>query len=326
MIKYSIIVPVYNVEKYLNECVESIRKQTYSHYEIILVDDGSTDTCGEICDKIGKKYNNVEVVHKSNGGLSDARNVGISLATGEYLLFCDSDDWWNDENLLAKATICINKFENPELILFSGKKFFENTQKIVWDKGLDVNRINSSEVMDILRYLVDSGTYSMSACTKIISRRFLLSNELYFTKGLLGEDLDWFIGVMLGAKSIKAIESFDYCYRIRNGSITQSVSTKYITDFLWILQRWVPIIKENVNNKNTLFGVLAYTYMINMMNLMKINKYDRKQLQQDYVKYKWLLKYSNNRRIQIVRIISNIIGIVPTAKLLKLYYDRIMQH
>ena len=89
----SVIVPIYKVEKYLNKCVDSIINQSYKNLEIILVDDGSPDKCGEICDKYAEKDSRVKVIHKENGGLSDARNAGIDIAKGDYLLFVDSDDW-----------------------------------------------------------------------------------------------------------------------------------------------------------------------------------------------------------------------------------------
>ena len=92
--KISIIVPIYNVEKYIRKCIESIINQTYRNIEIILVDDGSPDNCGKICDEYAKKDSRVKVIHKKNGGLSDARNKGTEVATGEYIMYVDSDDYW----------------------------------------------------------------------------------------------------------------------------------------------------------------------------------------------------------------------------------------
>ncbi len=96
----SVVVPVYNVEKYVERCVDSIINQTYSHLEIILVDDGSTDTSGEKCEELSKQDSRIKVIHKKNGGLSDARNYGLDVASGEYILFVDSDDWI-DEGMIA---------------------------------------------------------------------------------------------------------------------------------------------------------------------------------------------------------------------------------
>ena len=89
----SVIVPVYNVESYLNRCIESLVRQTYKYLEIILVDDGSLDGCPHICDKWSERDNRIHVIHKTNGGLSSARNAGLKVAKGEYIAFLDSDDW-----------------------------------------------------------------------------------------------------------------------------------------------------------------------------------------------------------------------------------------
>ena len=95
--KVSVIIPVYKVEKYLEKCIDSVINQSYSNLEIILVDDGSPDNCGKICDKYAKKDNRIRVIHKTNGGLSDARNNGIKIATGNYIAFIDSDDYVTED-------------------------------------------------------------------------------------------------------------------------------------------------------------------------------------------------------------------------------------
>ena len=101
-VKFSIIVPVYKVEKYLERCINSILSQTYRNFELILVDDGSTDNCPRICDEYVKSNNRINVIHKKNGGLSSARNAGIDRSTGEYIIFVDSDDYWNSNHALQK--------------------------------------------------------------------------------------------------------------------------------------------------------------------------------------------------------------------------------
>ena len=102
--RFSVILPIYKVEKYLAECVDSILKQSFSDYEIILVDDGSPDTSGAICDEYAKKDARVRVIHKKNGGLSDARNAGFEIACGEYVVFIDSDDYVTDADFLKKIS------------------------------------------------------------------------------------------------------------------------------------------------------------------------------------------------------------------------------
>ena len=325
MMKFSIIVPVYNVNNYLKECVESILRQKYEDFEIILVDDGSTDGSSKLCDKLNEIDNRIKVLHKKNGGLSDARNTGLKTAIGDYVLFCDSDDIWNDEALLIKAKNCINEYKDPDIILFGGCKFFEETNVLINDPIIDINYVNTCLLVELIKYLIESDTYSMSACTKIINTHFLKSNSLYFTKDLLGEDLDWFINILIHAKKMKAIDSNCYFYRIRQGSITQSISSKYISDFLWILDKWIPFFKDSNFPEEILdiyFSIFSYTYITNMMNILKIkNRRERNKIYSEYRKYDYLLKYSINRKTNIVKKIYAIFGIKITSIAMKFYYE-----
>ena len=116
MPEFSIIVPIYKVEKYLEICIDSIIGQSFCDFELILVDDGSPDTCGEICDRYSSSDTRVKVVHKENGGLSSARNAGLDIATGKYVIFIDSDDFWDDASALEH--IHINLTETDAGIAF----------------------------------------------------------------------------------------------------------------------------------------------------------------------------------------------------------------
>lgn len=106
MKKISVVVPVYNVEAFLERCVHSLCRQTYTNLEIILVDDGSPDHSGDLCDTLAARDNRIVVIHKQNGGLSDARNTGIAHATGDYIAFVDSDDWYDPTMLEVLLTLC----------------------------------------------------------------------------------------------------------------------------------------------------------------------------------------------------------------------------
>ena len=112
----SIVVPIYKVEQYLERCVQSICNQTYPKLEIILVDDGSPDQCGELCEMYAKKDERIRVVHKENGGLSDARNEGVKYATGKYILFVDSDDYIAED--LVEKTVEVAETQNCDIVLF----------------------------------------------------------------------------------------------------------------------------------------------------------------------------------------------------------------
>ena len=132
--RFSIIVPVYNVEKYLSKCIQSLIDQDYNDYEILLIDDGSTDKSGIICEQYAKKYENIYVFHKKNGGLSDARNYGLQKALGDYILFVDSDDWIKKDILKEFSDI----IENNKAVDVIETRFIEvyKNEEIVKDKKL----------------------------------------------------------------------------------------------------------------------------------------------------------------------------------------------
>lgn len=115
----SVIVPIYNVQQYLPECIDSILAQTYKNLEIILVDDGSPDSCPQICDDYAKRDDRIKVIHKPNGGLSDARNHGIRSATGEYLLFIDSDDFYDDRDGIWQLVNILIKYPDTDIVFFA---------------------------------------------------------------------------------------------------------------------------------------------------------------------------------------------------------------
>lgn len=118
MPEFSIIVPIYKVEKYLEICIDSIIGQSFCNFELILVDDGSPDTCGEICDRYSSSDTRVKVVHKENGGLSSARNAGLDIATGKYVIFIDSDDFWDDASALEHIHINLSSIVRKPYVLF----------------------------------------------------------------------------------------------------------------------------------------------------------------------------------------------------------------
>lgn len=180
----SVIVPVYNVEKYLNKCIESIANQTYKNLEIILVDDGSTDSSGAICDQWAKKDDRIKVIHKENGGLSDARNKGLYIASGNYIGFVDSDDWIDYE--MYEKLLSLSKSYNADISSCGVLKIWDNneTRKLTKDNGLQV--LNNIESMEAL---IESSYLIQTVWNKLYKRRIL--NGLEFPYGLIHEDEFW---------------------------------------------------------------------------------------------------------------------------------------
>lgn len=324
-IEFSIIIPVYKVEQFLGQCVDSVLEQTYKNYEIVLVDDGSPDNCPQICDNYADKYNNIKVVHKENGGLSDARNVGLKSARGEYIIFLDSDDYWEENNFLEKIIKFLKYQKNKDLdiILFQAKKFIEEKGIYILDNLYQSDIINSLNKEETIKYLLKTESYSMQACTKIIKRKFLIQNKIQFTKGLLGEDLDWFLDLIMKANNIYAIDSINYVYRIREGSITQTIGIKNMTDCIWMLKKWTLLIKKSdvkEEIKYYYYSILAYAYVVSLLNYQQLNTKNKKEIKTELKSFHYLLKYHANKRIKITNISYKIVGFEITSKLLSIYY------
>ena len=236
----SVIVPIYNVEKYLKKCVDSIIAQTYSNLEIILVDDGSPDSCGAICDEYAEKDSRIKVVHKENGGLSSARNAGLDIATGEYIGFVDSDDY-----------IASNMYENLFLALYGAERAISNCMYVRVTESGDIYpsvvphteyEIFSSEkfLEELLLHVGD-----VSVCTKLFLRDVI--GELRFAEGVLNEDLLFMVEIIEKIDDVRFVGKVGYHYYIREGS-TSSGYGKAIVDMqknsLWVLD----IVRERHPN------------------------------------------------------------------------------
>lgn len=223
--KISIIVPVYNVEKYLSRCIESLLAQTYKNFEIILVDDGSLDCCPVICDKYAAKYKNIHVIHKENGGLADARNAGMKVAKGEYITFVDSDDYVNSlylEMLIkginrgADISVC----GVAEVYDDGGDQKLEKTQI-----ALDV-----LEAKEALTEVLYQRFHDVSACGILLP--FALAQQYPFPERKLFEDLYTTYNYYLETEQVAFIRTPLYYYFQRKGSIMSQRDDTFIHDLL----------------------------------------------------------------------------------------------
>lgn len=224
----SIIVPVYNVEKYLTQCVDSILEQHSCDIEIVLVDDGSTDGSGEICKAYKDKYEFIKVIHQQNQGLSSARNTGILNAEGEYLMFVDSDDVILENSLSCLIESVKNSKANVALVL--PKELNEDLTKVIKEhKPFDFDEqavYKASLILD--QMYLECGIAVTLAQTKIVSRKFLLENDLFFTKGIYHEDDDFLARLYLTNPTITFISKEVYGYRRRENSIVTTKDNKAV--------------------------------------------------------------------------------------------------
>ena len=176
--RFSVIVPAYNVQDYIVTCIDSILKQSFRDYEIILVNDGSTDATFEHCQELCRKNTCIKLVNKENGGLSSARNAGINKAEGDYLLFLDGDDFWRDDNFLENLN-CIIETHSPDTIIFPYSYYYGKDRIKEYQFDLSEMSSSSNKFSDNLYSLIDNGIWYPSACNKCIRRDIVAINNFH---------------------------------------------------------------------------------------------------------------------------------------------------
>lgn len=228
----SVIVPVYKVEAYLTDCVDSILAQSYTDFELILVDDGSPDGCGAMCDEYAQKDARVRVIHQENSGLSAARNAGMDAAAGEYITFVDSDDVIAPDCLCAMIDIALQ----TEADIVSGKmtKFSDKGDKLWGEELAEYEYFVEDHCAASLRLYSGSGLLPINACGKLY--RSDLLKHLRFPVGRLHEDQAFVPRAVYAAKEIALVDRALYGYREREESITQSTFSNRRYDDIWAIE------------------------------------------------------------------------------------------
>lgn len=315
--KFSIIVPIYKVEKYLAECVDSILSQSFTEYELILIDDGSPDNCPMICDELALKDKRIKVIHKENGGLSDARNAGTNMAQGEYVIYLDSDDYISDNTFLSQ--IAEKTKNDTQVILYGYKKYFESNDSF----GSDVccyPDLFGKTPSDVIELLLKANMYDGSSWNKAVRRDLLVENNIRFVPKMISEDSDWFLQVVTRAKTYDNINKSFVVYRQHEGSISHDLTIKSLTDNLKILENWPRRFEElqlSKQLKELLMSVLA-RYYANLLVLY--SRYEEKNVKEYYLqvkKLKYLLRYSRTKRAKVLRLAIVLVGVKRTIWMLR---------
>lgn len=226
----SIIVPVYNTEKYLDQCIQSVLAQTYTNWELLLIDDGSTDSSGAICDKYAAEDKRIRVFHKENGGVSSARNLGLDNAKGEWISFVDADDWIEPQSLHTL-------FENRDSDLIIASMHFEHSGYI--GNFPRLGKLESQELNDLLAKNMDHFSIC-SPCSKYFKNRIIQEQHLRFNQRLcFGEDSVFVKTYLLNVKNITCVK--DVCYHYQD--IGNNIYHKYSTSFVPILLYYKEMLK-----------------------------------------------------------------------------------
>lgn len=313
----SVVIPIYKTEEYLEECVESVRNQSFKDIEIILVNDGSPDNCRQICDEYKLKDSRIKVIHKKNGGLSDARNYGIKEAKGEYIIFLDSDDYWEGTECLANIVEKINQGNHYDMIHFSGYKLY----KYLEDDGIRFDlKLELMDKEEVLLYLVSNGLLNCSACMKILNRKFILENDLFFEVGLKSEDIEWIVRVCNKVQKHGFINEKIYVYRQNvYGSISSSPTYSHLDGFRNFIEKFLEFEFENDQIKNSLLSYCSYHYIALIALIINMKDKRKYKLLKRLKNINDILEFDLDRRVRLAKKLNNTIGFYPMSIVLNMY-------
>lgn len=284
--KISIIVPVYNVEKYIDRCVKSLINQTYRNIEIILVDDGSPDRCPVICDEYEKLDERIISLHKKNGGLSDARNYGLKKATGTYILYVDSDDYIEKEacEKLISATD-----ESIDIVCGAYREIRENM--IIERRHSNILENIPYSAQEYVIASIKKNEWYAPAWLNLYKKEFLINNNLYYKAGIYYEDIEMLPRLFLANPKIKYVDFVFYNYIIRENSImTSAITEQKKKMIIAIYNNWITICSAVQDQilKKYLYGILIKYYLVSARR-MGITGWKIKN-----VNFKFALKYALN--------------------------------
>lgn len=314
----SIVIPVYNVSKYLDACIKSVINQSYTNFELILIDDGSTDGSGVICDNWSKKSKRIFVIHQSNHGSSYSRNKGISNAKGDYITFLDSDDYWMSKDFLKDINNRL-KITNPDVLSFNFSKIFKNDESSVYFQNI-ASMPKELDDLSSFDYQIKNNLWIACAWNKVIKKDLFDNNELLFVEGITSEDIDWSARLALKCSKFDYINILGVGYNQRFDSISKLLDSKKLT----VLLNNILVTESLINTTNDIKGnllksYLAYQIVTLILNFSFLNEKDVLKNNLDMLKN--LCKYlpnSNNRKIRLLYYVIRLLGVKNTISVIKI--------
>ena len=277
MPRITVIIPIYNAESILRRCLDSILAQTFTDFECLLIDDGSKDRSGEICDEYARKDSRIKVFHKENGGVSSARNVGLDNARGEWVTFVDSDDW-TGERLLSNLISHTNNNPNVELVISFSEYIFNNGRREENYKARMVDKANFQIIFSEYDMSWHTGPWA-----KLYSKQVIDSKNLRFSENMnIGEDAVFFYSYLSQIDGLYVSSDTDYKYNVdTEGSLTKRVFS--LKSEMSGCHRIIEAVDNLLNNGNkweekavNSLCWLKATYMRRVLTALYHNKVDRK--------------------------------------------------
>lgn len=316
--KVSVVIPVYNVKPFLERAVQSVLRQSYQDFEIVMVDDGSSDGSGDLAERLKGLWPRTIVVHQENQGLSGARNTGIRHASGEYIVFLDSDDEWLLPDGLERLMVSARE----DLIVFKPVDVWREGRQ-EHTKDYDVDYISTlPDAQAIFSHLIRTGQFRMSACMLLVRRQILTEHGLFFPMGYISEDVNWSLQVWQHAKTVK-IQNIDfYGYFHREGSITSSPGLKLriYDSYNKIFSYWEQQCDEGCVNAAPIRAYMANLWVNMGYVYHKLLRKDRPVALGVMKRYRGFLAYGWSSKAKRVRLLVRLLGVRRTLVVLGWYW------
>jgi glycosyltransferase involved in cell wall biosynthesis len=324
--KVSIIIPVYNSMKYLRECVSSIASQTYRNIEILLVNDGSTDESGALCDELALKDPRILAIHRENGGTSAARNTGLSHASGDYITFTDNDDYWCHADALEKIMERVDA-TNADMVLYDSIIYWQDTDRTVPpSSACKREMIVSKPAHEAILHFSEANVFS-AFCVwgKLIRASLIRENGVRFPEGMRNEDIDFCADLLRRCERLDWYEDAFYVYRKGHASAQTKgrITYRMLGDLKTILIKHLKKNeKEHPNTRRAINAYLAFPYATWLGQAYLVKD---KRVSADFAEmkqYRYLLKESKHPNVRLVYRVSRLLGLKLTARLLAIYLKK----
>lgn len=314
----SVVIPVYNVLPYLERCVRSVLCQTYKDMEILLIDDGSTDGSGLLCDDIAKQDARIRVIHQKNAGLSAARNTGIHYTQGDYIIFMDSDDEWLIPNGLE--LLLSKNAQLTDLIIFKSVDIWKNGRQTD-TKDYDTKYLSSlPDTQAIFSYLIQIQQFEVSACFLLVRRKLLIEHDIYFPIGFISEDVYWSMHLWQHVRTVTFHNIELYGYYHRSDSLSKTASIRAYRSYDKIFSFWEKQCNSGCVNAIPIRYYMANLWITRGYKYYQLEEQDKPEALEMLHRHVGLLNYAATPKCKRVAFLVKALGIKKTAHVLGLYW------
>lgn len=320
---FSIIIPVFNAENYIKRCVDCIINQSFEKWELLLVDDGSTDESGKICDEYHYKDERIKVFHQKNAGASAARNIGIKNATHDYIIFLDSDDYWINGDFLVSVKQRLDLLDS-DVLSFNFYKKNNNNKSVLNYYFSRQDMPLYKNINERIEYIANNQLWISAAWNKVIKRSLFKKNNLFFNEGVTSEDIEWSARLAIFAQTFDYLNIAGVVYVQREDSVSHSMTYKKLLDLTKnVLSVESIFLCANNSKKYLLNGYLSYQICILIINAACIDDGHRvNELKSKLLHLKRYLKICRNKKILFIKLLWCLFGYDKMMLLLKKIKNR----